>query len=399
MWLYSAERLFPFSIRARSHTATSAANLLNSRTWVSKSDDHRFTISSRDFPLSMEGGGTATEAVGAIGVADFTPDAAPVVGVVVVAAGVLAAPNKLRPGAGAAVAPSFFSSGFVPNRPGVGAVEVPVVVPAAGAVEVAEAAGGLPNRLPPPNKFAPGPGAAVPVVPVEVVDAPAAGCVIELGAAPDVLSAGFAGNPKSPIPGAGAVDAGAAAEFVLVVLPKRLDLGVVLSAGLVVAPLKREPPAGVLWVAPGVPNREGAAGVVAEAAGVVELPLKREPPVEVPVGFGRLPKRDVVPAAVVLEGALDPAPNSEPPAGAVDVDAGVVEVVGLAVVLPKRPPPPPKIPPLGAVVVDEAVVPPVALPAFPKMLPPAAGVVEPVPKGLVPGFAAPKTLNGPVVEG
>jgi hypothetical protein len=55
--------LCPFSIRARSHTATSPANLLNSRTWVSRSADHLLTISSIVLPLSIEGGGTVTMGV------------------------------------------------------------------------------------------------------------------------------------------------------------------------------------------------------------------------------------------------------------------------------------------------------------------------------------------------
>lgn len=55
--------LFPFSIRARSQTATSPANLLNSRTWASRSADHLFTISSIVLPLSIEGGGTEMLAV------------------------------------------------------------------------------------------------------------------------------------------------------------------------------------------------------------------------------------------------------------------------------------------------------------------------------------------------
>ena len=50
--------LLPFSISARSHTATSLANLLNSRTCVSRSADHLLTISSIVLPLSMDGGGT-----------------------------------------------------------------------------------------------------------------------------------------------------------------------------------------------------------------------------------------------------------------------------------------------------------------------------------------------------
>ena len=52
--------LLPFSMSARSQTATSLANLLNSRTWVSSSVDHLFTISSIDFPRSMDGGATVT---------------------------------------------------------------------------------------------------------------------------------------------------------------------------------------------------------------------------------------------------------------------------------------------------------------------------------------------------
>ena len=48
--------LFPFSINDRSQTATSVANLLNSFTCDSRSEDHLFTISSIVFPLSIEGG-------------------------------------------------------------------------------------------------------------------------------------------------------------------------------------------------------------------------------------------------------------------------------------------------------------------------------------------------------
>ena len=47
-------------MRARSQTATSAANLLKSRTLVSSSVVHLFTISSSVLPLSMDGGGIAT---------------------------------------------------------------------------------------------------------------------------------------------------------------------------------------------------------------------------------------------------------------------------------------------------------------------------------------------------
>ena len=52
--------LLPFSMRARSQTATSAANRLNSRTLVSSSVVHLFTISSSVLPLSIDGGGIAT---------------------------------------------------------------------------------------------------------------------------------------------------------------------------------------------------------------------------------------------------------------------------------------------------------------------------------------------------
>lgn len=64
--IFDAERsykkltLFPFSIKARSQTATSPANLLNSRTCVSSSDDHLLTISSIVLPFSIEGGCTET---------------------------------------------------------------------------------------------------------------------------------------------------------------------------------------------------------------------------------------------------------------------------------------------------------------------------------------------------
>jgi hypothetical protein len=56
----SEPTLLPFSMRARSQTATSAANLLKSRTLVSSSVVHLFTISSRVLPLSMDGRGIAT---------------------------------------------------------------------------------------------------------------------------------------------------------------------------------------------------------------------------------------------------------------------------------------------------------------------------------------------------
>lgn len=52
--------LLPFSMSARSHTATSLAYDLNSFTWVSSSLVQRFTISSTVFPRSIEGGATAT---------------------------------------------------------------------------------------------------------------------------------------------------------------------------------------------------------------------------------------------------------------------------------------------------------------------------------------------------
>lgn len=60
--------LFPFSISALSHTATSPANFVNSRTWVSSSLDHLFTISSMVLPRNIDGGGTAI--VGAPGAVD-----------------------------------------------------------------------------------------------------------------------------------------------------------------------------------------------------------------------------------------------------------------------------------------------------------------------------------------
>jgi len=51
---------------ARSHTATSPANLWNSRTWVSRSVDHLLTISSIVLPLSIDGGGTDMFTDGAV---------------------------------------------------------------------------------------------------------------------------------------------------------------------------------------------------------------------------------------------------------------------------------------------------------------------------------------------
>lgn len=50
--------VLPFSIKVRSQTATSPASLLNSRTFVSRSEDHLLTISSIVFPRSIDGGGT-----------------------------------------------------------------------------------------------------------------------------------------------------------------------------------------------------------------------------------------------------------------------------------------------------------------------------------------------------
>lgn len=69
--------LLPFSISARSQTAISPANLANSRTCVSRSDDHRFTISSIVLPRNIEGGGTAIAGVatpGAVGRLDVAVD-------------------------------------------------------------------------------------------------------------------------------------------------------------------------------------------------------------------------------------------------------------------------------------------------------------------------------------
>ena len=65
---YVRPTLLPFSMRARSQTATSAANLLNSRTLVSSSVVHLFTISSNVLPLSMDGGGIATTGPAVLGV-------------------------------------------------------------------------------------------------------------------------------------------------------------------------------------------------------------------------------------------------------------------------------------------------------------------------------------------
>lgn len=57
--------LLLFSMRARSHTATSPANLLNSFTWLSRSADHLLTISSMVLPRSIDGGGTDMDGTGA----------------------------------------------------------------------------------------------------------------------------------------------------------------------------------------------------------------------------------------------------------------------------------------------------------------------------------------------
>jgi hypothetical protein len=57
--------VLPFSMRARSQTAISAAYVLNSRTWVSRSADHLLTISSMVLPRSMDGAGTDTATEGA----------------------------------------------------------------------------------------------------------------------------------------------------------------------------------------------------------------------------------------------------------------------------------------------------------------------------------------------
>lgn len=75
--LYFKRTLFPFSIRARSHTATSPANLLNSLTCVSRSVDHRLTISSIVLPLSIDGGGT--DIFAAVVVAESAPALEPAI--------------------------------------------------------------------------------------------------------------------------------------------------------------------------------------------------------------------------------------------------------------------------------------------------------------------------------
>lgn len=54
---------------ARSQTATSAENLLNSRILFSNSPVHLLTISSKDFPLNVEGGWMAIATVAAAGAA------------------------------------------------------------------------------------------------------------------------------------------------------------------------------------------------------------------------------------------------------------------------------------------------------------------------------------------
>ena len=56
-------------MRARSQTATSAANLLNSLTLVSSSVVHLFTISSNVLPLNIDGGGIATTGPAVLGAA------------------------------------------------------------------------------------------------------------------------------------------------------------------------------------------------------------------------------------------------------------------------------------------------------------------------------------------
>ena len=96
----------PFSMSARSQTATSLANLLNSRTCVSSSVDHRFTISSIVFPRSIDGGATAVVVVVAPSVdVPAAAGAAPAAGAVVVVAVLfpesLEAPKMLNPAAGA----------------------------------------------------------------------------------------------------------------------------------------------------------------------------------------------------------------------------------------------------------------------------------------------------------
>lgn len=69
--------MFPLSINVRSQTATSPARRSNSRTWVSSSEDHLFTISSIVFPRSMDGGGTDIP----IGAGELVPAGFPLLGV------------------------------------------------------------------------------------------------------------------------------------------------------------------------------------------------------------------------------------------------------------------------------------------------------------------------------
>lgn len=59
--------VLPLSMRALSQTAISPASLLNSRTWVSRSEDHLLTISSIVLPRSKDGGGTAIAEVVFVG--------------------------------------------------------------------------------------------------------------------------------------------------------------------------------------------------------------------------------------------------------------------------------------------------------------------------------------------
>lgn len=58
--------LLPFSMSARSQTEISAANLWKSLVLASSSSVHVLMISSRDLPLSIDGGGTAIAAEDAV---------------------------------------------------------------------------------------------------------------------------------------------------------------------------------------------------------------------------------------------------------------------------------------------------------------------------------------------
>lgn len=122
----------PFSIRARSHIATSEASFVKSFDCASNSTVHRFITSSTVFPFSTEGADIG--AAGAVGCDEAVVAVVEPAAVAIVAAeGFAGSPKPANPGAAGAekvsalrivkkhkgfpIPVDVVAAGFVPNKP------------------------------------------------------------------------------------------------------------------------------------------------------------------------------------------------------------------------------------------------------------------------------------------